>query len=44
MTLAVAKVFKPKMTWDEYFDKYGPDPDFILDRSDNGPPQDRDLF
>ncbi|MDR3164948.1 MAG: type II toxin-antitoxin system VapB family antitoxin [Synergistaceae bacterium] len=35
---------KPKITWDEYFDNYGPDPDFVLERSDNGPPQDRDLL
>jgi antitoxin VapB len=35
---------KLKMTWGEYFDNYGSDLDFVLDRPNNGPPQDRDLF
>jgi antitoxin VapB len=35
---------KPKMTWDEYFSKYGPDPDFTLERPDNVPFQERELF
>jgi antitoxin VapB len=34
---------KPKMTWESFFDS-GPCPEFELDRSDNGPPQERDLF
>ena len=34
---------KPKMTWDEYFSKYEPDPDFTLERPGNVPPQERDL-
>ena len=35
---------KPKLTWDEYFDKYEPNPDFTLERPDNGPPQKREFF
>ena len=35
---------KPKITWAEFFDKHEACPEFELDRSDNGPPQERDLF
>ncbi|MDR3075786.1 MAG: type II toxin-antitoxin system VapB family antitoxin [Synergistaceae bacterium] len=35
---------KPRMTWDDYFAKYGPDPDFTLERPDNGEPQEREMF
>ncbi|MDR3265414.1 MAG: type II toxin-antitoxin system VapB family antitoxin [Synergistaceae bacterium] len=35
---------RPKMTWDEYFSKYEPDPDFTLERPDNRAPQERDPF
>ena len=35
---------KPKITWEEFFEKHEPCPDFELDRSENGPPQERDLF
>ena len=35
---------KPKITWDEYFSKYGADPDFTLERPGNGPSQQRELF
>ena len=35
---------KPKMTWAEFFEKHEACPEFELDRSDNGPPQERDLF
>ena len=34
---------KPKITWEEFFAS-GPCPEFELDRSDNVPPQERDLF
>ena len=35
---------KPKVTWEEFFALHEPCPDFELDRSENGPPQERDLF
>jgi antitoxin VapB len=35
---------KPKMTWEEFFEKHEACPEFELDRSDNGLAQDRDLF
>ena len=35
---------KPKITWNEFFEKHEACPEFELDRSDNGPPQERDLF
>jgi antitoxin VapB len=34
---------KPSVTWDSFFDS-GPCPDFELDRSDNNPPRERELF
>jgi antitoxin VapB len=34
---------KPQVTWDGFFDS-GPCPDFELDRSENKPPQERELF
>jgi antitoxin VapB len=34
---------KPPVTWDSFFDS-GPCPDFELDRSENKPPQERELF
>lgn len=36
-------VDKPKLTWKEFFKKYGPAKDFVLVR-DNSAPQKRDLF
>ena len=33
---------KPKITWEEFFAAHEPCPDFELDRSENGPPQERD--
>ena len=35
---------KPKITWEEFFATHEPCPDFELDRSENGLPQERDLF
>ena len=35
---------KPKITWEEFFAKHEPCPDFELDRSDNSLPQERNLF
>ena len=34
---------KPSVTWESFFDS-APCPDFELDRSDNVPPQERELF
>ena len=34
---------KPFVTWDSFFES-GPCPDFELDRSENAPPEERDLF
>lgn len=34
---------KPKTTWQEFFNS-APCPEFDLDRPDNTPPQERDLF
>jgi antitoxin VapB len=34
---------KPAVTWDSFFDS-GPCPDFELDRSENAPPKDKELF
>ena len=35
---------KPKITWEEFFEKHEACPEFELDRSDNVPPQERELF
>ena len=35
---------KPKITWEEFFNKHEACPEFELDRSENGPPQERDFF
>jgi antitoxin VapB len=35
---------KPKMTWKEFFNKHEACPEFDLDRSDNVPSQERELF
>ena len=35
---------KPKITWKEFFEKHEACPESELDRSENGPPQERDLF
>jgi len=34
---------KPSVTWDSFFES-GPCPDFELDRSENEPPEERELF
>ena len=34
---------KPSVTWDSFFES-GPCPDFELDRSENAPPEERELF
>ena len=33
---------KPKITWEEFFSNHESCPDFELDRSENGPPQETD--
>ena len=35
---------KRKISWEEFFEKHEACPEFELDRSENGPPQERDLF
>jgi len=35
---------KPKITWEEFFERHEACPEFELDRSENGSPQERDLF
>jgi antitoxin VapB len=35
---------KPKMTWEKFFMEHEACPEFELDRPDNVPPQERDLF
>jgi len=34
---------KPSVTWDSFFES-GPCPDFELDRSEDAPPEERELF
>jgi antitoxin VapB len=35
---------KRKMTWEGFFERHEPCPEFNIDRSDNIPPRERDLF